>query len=302
MQHDNLNDLLSFLAVATEGSFTRAAAQRGVSQSALSYTISKLEKELGIRLLTRTTRSVSLTEAGEKLMRSIIPPLQEIQEQINALGELRDKPTGSVRVTTFDYVAEMILWPKLADFLKSYPEINVELNVDYGLIDIVKQQFDAGVREGDLIPKDMIAVRISPDTRMVVVGSKDYFKEHNIPNIPQDLMQHSCINMRLPTYGGLYAWEFAKDDQKINMRVEGRLTFNRPSLLVKAALAGYGLIHLPDIILQSYANKDDFVYVLEDWCTAIPGYHLYYPSRRQPSTAFTLLVNALRYKQDSLRT
>lgn len=299
MQHDNLNDLLSFLAVATEGNFTRAAAQLGVSQSALSYTIRKLEQRLGIRLLTRTTRSVSLTEAGEKLMRNIAPLLQEIQVQIDALGELRDKPAGNIRITTFDYVAEMILWPKIADFLQHYPDINVELNVDYGLIDIVKQQFDAGVREGDLVPKDMIAVRISADTQMVVAGAKDYFKKHKIPKIPQDLTQHNCINMRLPTYGGLYAWEFAKDDQKINMRVEGQLIFNRPSLLVKAAAEGYGLIYLPELLLNSYANKEDFSYVLEDWCISVPGYHLYYPSRRQPSPAFTLLVDALRYKRNS---
>lgn len=299
MQHDNLNDLLSFLTVATKGNFTRAAAQLGVSQSALSYIIRKLEQRLGIRLLTRTTRSVSLTEAGEKLMRNIAPLLQEIQVQIDALGELRDKPAGNIRITTFDYVAEMILWPKIAKFLQHYPDINIEVNVDYGLIDIVKQQFDAGVREGDLIPKDMIAVRISADTRMVVVGSKNYFKKHKPPITPQDLIQHSCINMRLPTYGGLYVWEFAKDDQKINMRVEGQLIFNRPNLLVKAAAEGYGLIYLPELILHSYANTDDFSPVLEDWCISVPGYHLYYPSRRQPSPAFTLLVDALRYKYNN---
>lgn len=299
MKHDNLNDLLSFIEVANEGNFTKAAAQLGVSQSALSYTIRRLEQRLGIRLLTRTTRSVSMTEAGEKLMKSIAPLLQEVQIQVDALGELRDKPAGNIRITTFDYVAEMILWPKIAKFLEDYPEINVELNVDYGLIDIVKQQFDAGVREGDLVPKDMIAIRISADTKMVVAGTKNYFKKNKPPKIPQDLMQHRCINMRLPTYGGLYTWEFAKDDQKINMRVEGQLTFNRPNLLVKSAAQGYGLIYLPELILNAYADKDDFSYVLEDWCINVPGYHLYYPSRRQTSPAFTLLVDALRYKRDS---
>lgn len=299
MKHDNLNDLLSFIEVANEGNFTKAASQLGVSQSALSYTIRRLEQKLGIRLLTRTTRSVSMTEAGEKLMKSIAPLLQEVQIQVDALGELRDKPAGNIRITTFDYVAEMILWPKIAKFLEDYPEINVELNVDYGLIDIVKQQFDAGVREGDLVPKDMIAIRISADTKMVVAGTKNYFKKNKPPKIPQDLMQHRCINMRLPTYGGLYTWEFAKDDQKINMRVEGQLTFNRPNLLVKSAAQGYGLIYLPELILNAYADKDDFSYVLEDWCINVPGYHLYYPSRRQPSPAFTLLVDALRYKRDT---
>lgn len=299
MKHDNLNDLLSFIEVANEGNFTKAAAQLGVSQSALSYTIRRLEQRLGIRLLTRTTRSVSMTEAGEKLMKSIAPLLQEVQIQVDALGELRDKPAGNIRITTFDYVAEMILWPKIAKFLEDYPEINVELNIEYGLIDIVKQQFDAGVREGDLIPKDMIAIRISADTKMVVAGAKNYFKKNKPPKTPQDLMQHRCINMRLPTYGGLYTWEFAKDDQKINMRVEGQLTFNRPNLLVKSAAQGYGLIYLPELILNAYADKDDFSYVLEDWCINVPGYHLYYPSRRQPSPAFTLLVDALRYKRDT---
>lgn len=279
MKHDNLNDLLSFIEVANEGNFTKAASQLGVSQSALSYTIRRLEQKLGIRLLTRTTRSVSMTEAGEKLMKSIAPLLQEVQIQVDALGELRDKPAGNIRITTFDYVAEMILWPKIAKFLEDYPEINVELNVDYGLIDIVKQQFDAGVREGDLVPKDMIAIRISADTKMVVAGTKNYFKKNKPPKIPQDLMQHRCINMRLPTYGGLYTWEFAKDDQKINMRVEGQLTFNRPNLLVKSAAQGYGLIYLPELILNAYADKNDFSYVLEDWCINVPGYHLYYPSR-----------------------
>ncbi|AWM80315.1 LysR family transcriptional regulator [Gammaproteobacteria bacterium ESL0073] len=299
MKHDNLNDLLSFIEVANEGNFTKAAAQLGVSQSALSYTIRRLEQKLGIRLLTRTTRSVSMTEAGQKLMKSIAPLLQEVQIQVDALGELRDKPAGNIRITTFDYVAEMILWPKIAKFLEDYPEINVELNIDYGLIDIVKQQFDAGVREGDLVPKDMIAIRISADTKMVVAGAKKYFKKNKPPKTPQDLMQHRCINMRLPTYGGLYTWEFAKDDQKINMRVEGQLTFNRPNLLVKSAAQGYGLIYLPELILNAYADKDDFNYVLEDWCINVPGYHLYYPSRRQPSPAFTLLVDALRYKRDT---
>lgn len=299
MKHDNLNDLLSFIEVANEGNFTKAAAQLGVSQSALSYIIRRLEQKLGIRLLTRTTRSVSMTEAGEKLMKSIAPLLQEVQIQVDALGELRDKPADNIRITTFDYVAEMILWPKIANFLEDYPEINVELNVDYGLIDIVKQQFDAGVREGDLVPKDMIAIRISADNKMVVAGAKNYFKKNKPPKTPQDLMQHRCINMRLPTYGGLYIWEFAKDDQKINMRVEGQLTFNRPNLLVKSAAQGYGLIYLPELILNAYADKDDFSYVLEDWCINVPGYHLYYPSRRQPSPAFTLLVDALRYKRDT---
>lgn len=296
MQRDNLNDLFSFLTVATEGNFTRAAAKLGVSQSALSYTIKALEKKLGIRLLTRTTRSVAPTEAGQRLLLNIGPHLDAIQEQLDGLNDLRDKPAGNIRLTMSDFVADTILWPKLSEFLHHYPDIKVELHIDYGLTDIVKQQFDAGIRDGEQIPKDMIAVRISPDTRMTVVGSKDYFKAHTLPTQPQELVCHSCINLRLPTYGGLYVWEFEKDGQKQNIRVEGQLTFNRTDHMLQAALDDYGLAYIPEELAKPYIEDRRLISVLDDWLPYFPGFHLYYPNRRQPSPAFTLLVNMLKYK------
>jgi DNA-binding transcriptional LysR family regulator len=296
MPRENFNDLLAFLAVARERSFTRAAAQLGVSQSALSHTIRGLEAKLGIRLLTRTTRSVSPTEAGERLLLTVAPRFEEIEAEVAALSELREKPAGTIRITTAEHAANTILWPKLAKFLPDYPDIKVEITIDYSLIDIVAERYDAGVRLGDQVAKDMIAVRIAPDLRMAVVGSPIYFSRRPQPKTPHDLIAHDCINMRLPTYGGLYAWEFKKDDHELDVRVEGQLVFNSSTPILRAALAGFGLGYVPEDLAQEHLAEGRLKRVLEDWCPAFPGYHLYYPSRRHSSPAFALLVDALRYR------
>ena len=296
MQHENFNDLLAFLAVARERSFTRAAAKLGVSQSALSHTISGLEARLGLRLLTRTTRSVSPTEAGERLLLTVGNRFEEIEAELEALSELREKPAGTIRITAIDYVADTILWPKLAKFLRDYPDIKVEITVDYGLTDIVAERYDAGVRSGEQVAKDMIAVRIGPDMRMAVVGAPSYFAQRSPPKKPQDLTDHNCINLRLPTYGGLYAWEFEKGGRELKVRVEGQLIFNGTAQMLNAALTGFGLAYVPEDLAQPHLAKDLLKRVLEDWCPTYSGYHLYYPSRRQPSAAFALLVDALRYR------
>ena len=296
MQHENFNDLLAFLTVARERSFTRTAAKLGVSQSALSHTIRGLETRLGLRLLTRTTRSVSPTEAGERLLQTVGPRFEEIEAELEALSELREKPAGTIRITAIDYVADTILWPKLAKFLREYPDIKVEITVDYGLTDIVAQRYDAGVRSGEQVAKDMIAVRIGPDMRMAVVGAPSYFAQRSPPKKPQDLTDHNCINLRLPTYGGLYAWEFEKGGRELKVRVEGQLIFNGTAQMLNAALTGFGLAYVPEDLAQPHLAKDLLKRVLEDWCPTYSGYHLYYPSRRQPSAAFALLVDALRYR------
>lgn len=296
MPRENINDFLAFLAVAREKSFTRAAAKFGVSQSALSYTIRQLETRLGIRLLTRTTRSVSPTEAGEDLLRSIGPLFEEIEARIEALNALRDKPAGTIRITTGDHAAETILWPKLVEFLRIYPDIKVELTIDYGLSDIAAERYDAGVRLGEQVAHDMIATRIGPDLRFAVVGARSYFAGHAPPKTPQDLAGHSCINLRLPTYGGLYPWELEKDGHKLNVRVEGQLIFNSIFKVLDAALAGFGLAFLPEDLARPHLEAGRLDQVLADWCPSWPGYHLYYPSRRHPSPAFSLLVDALRYR------
>ena len=296
MQRGRLDDLLAFLAVARERSFTNAAAKLGVSQSALSHTIRELEARLGVRLLTRTTRSVSPTEAGERLLHSVGPRLEEVEAELAALSELREKPTGTIRVTATDYAADTILWPKLTKFLRQYPDIKVEIIIDYGLTDIVAQRFDAGVREGEHVAKDMIAVRIGPDMRMAVVAAPSYFRNRPEPEKPQDLVGHNCINLRLQTHGGLYAWEFEKGGRKLKVRVEGQLTFNGPFQMLNAALAGCGLAYVPEDLAQPHLAKGRLKRVLEDWCAPYSGYHLYYPSRRQSSAAFTLLVDALRHR------
>jgi DNA-binding transcriptional LysR family regulator len=295
MQRANLNDLQAFLAVARERSFTRAAAKLGVSQSALSHTIRGLEARLGVRLLTRTTRSVSPTEAGERLLHTAGPRLEEIEAELEALSELREKPGGTIRITAVDYVADTVLWPKLARFLPEYPDIRVEVTIDYGLTDIVAQRYDAGVRSGEQVAKDMIAVRIGPDMRMAVVGAPSYFAERSDPRTPHDLTGHSCINLRLPTHGGLYAWEFEKDAHELKVRVEGQLVFNGTYQMLNAALAGFGLACVPEDLARPHLAKGRLKRVLEDWCPPFSGYHLYYPSRRQSSAAFALLVEALRY-------
>ena len=268
----------------------------GVSQSALSHTIRGLEERLGLRLLTRTTRSVAPTEAGERLLRTVGPRFDEIEAELAALSELRDKPAGTIRITAGEHAAETILWPALAKLLPDYPDIKVEIIVDYGLTDIVAERYDAGVRLGEQVAKDMIAVRIGPDFRMAVVGAPSYFASRPRPKTPQDLTAHNCINLRLPTYGGLYAWEFEKRGRELKVRVDGQLVFNNIALRLNAALAGLGLAYLPEDQVQAHLAEGRLIRVLADWCPPFSGYHLYYPSRRQPTPAFALLVDALRYR------
>jgi len=296
MSRENLNDVMAFLAVARERSFTRAAAKLGVSQSALSHTIRGLEARLGLRLLARTTRSVATTEAGDRLLHAVGPRFDEIDAELAAMSELRDKPAGTIRITTGEHAAQAILWPALATLLPRYPDIKVEIIVDYGLTDIVAERYDAGVRLGEQVAKDMIAVRIGPDFRMVVVGAPSYFEKRPRPKTPQDLTAHDCINIRLPTYGGIYAWEFEKRGRGLKVRVDGQLVFNNIALRENAVLAGLGLAYLPEDQVQGYIADGRLIRVLDDWCTPFAGYHLYYPSRRQASPAFALLVDALRYR------
>ena len=296
MPRENINDLLAFLAVARERSFTRAAAQLGVSQSALSHTIRGLEERLGLRLLTRTTRSVAPTEAGERLLNSVGPHFEGIETALAALSALREKPAGTIRITSGDHAAGGILWPVIAKLLPDYPDIKVEIFVDNGLTDIVAERYDAGVRLGEQVANDMIAVRIGPSLRMLVVGAPSYFAERQRPKTPQDLTAHNCINIRMPTYGGLYVWEFEKDGRELKVRVDGQLVFNSSALRLSAVLAGMGLAYLFEDQVESYLADGRLISVLTDWSPPFPGYHLYYPSRRQLSPAFALLVDALRYR------
>lgn len=296
MPQENLNDLAAFLAVARERSFTKAAAKLGVSQSALSQTIRGLEERLRLRLLTRTTRSVSPTQAGERLLRTIGPRFEEIETELVALSEMRDRPAGTIRITAGEHPAVSVLAPALARFLPENPDINVEIIVDYGLTDIVAERYDAGVRLGEQVAKDMIAVRISPEVRIAVVGSPSYFERHPPPATPQELTAHNCINMRFPTHGNLFAWEFEKDGREIRVRVEGQLVFNNIALRLEAALNGLGLAYLPEDQVRAHLAGGRLVRVLEDWCQPFPGYHLYYPNRRHASPAFALLVDALRHR------
>ncbi|NEX94308.1 LysR family transcriptional regulator [Caulobacter sp. 17J65-9] len=296
MRREALSDLAAFLAVAEERSFTRAAARLGTSQSALSHTLRRLEAELGLRLLTRTTRSVAPTEAGERLIETLRPAFDDIDARLAALSELREKPAGTVRITTGQHAARTILWPALARLLPAYPDVTVELNVDQGLRDIVAERFDAGVRLGEQVAKDMVAVRIGPDLRMVVVGAPGYLAARPAPATPHDLTRHACINLRLPTLGGLYAWEFEKDGRPLNVRVDGPLVLNDLELILEAALAGLGLAILPDDLVEPYVREGRLTVVLEDWCPPFPGYHLYYPSRRQLAPAMALVVEALRWR------
>jgi DNA-binding transcriptional LysR family regulator len=296
MQRGHLDDLVAFVAVGRERSFTRAAAKLGVSQSALSHTIRGLEARLGVRLLTRTTRSVAPTEAGERLMRTLAPRLDEIAAELKSVAELRAKPAGTIRITATEFAIDTVLVPKLAPLLRQYPDIKVEAIVDYGLTDIVAQQYDAGVRSGEQVAKDMIAVRISPDVRMAVVGAPAYFKRHGEPRTPQDLIRHNCINLRLPTHGSLYAWEFQKGSRELRVRVEGQLTFNATGQLLNAALTGCGLAYVPEGLVAAHVAKGRLRRVLAEWCPPYSGYHLFYPSRRQSSAAFALVVDALRHR------
>ena len=294
MKREDLNDMLWFLAVAEERSFTKAAAKLGTSQSTISHTIKKLEARMGLRLLTRTTRSVVPTEAGERLIRSLAPRIEEIETEIDALMEIRDKPSGYVRITLSDHALQSVVWPKLRTVLKNYPDITVELNSDNGFRNIVEEKFDAGVRLGESVDKDMIAVRIGPDWRLVAVGSQKYFATKPIPETPQDLVGHDCINHRQSHLGGLYAWEFEKDGRELRVRVEGQLTFNTSYAMIDAALEGYGIAYVPENLVESLVAAGELVQVLEDWTPFFPGYYLYYPSRRQNSPAFKVVVEALR--------
>ncbi|GGD90148.1 LysR family transcriptional regulator [Rhizobium anhuiense] len=296
MSRPAVNDLIAFLAVARAQSFTKAAGKLGVSQSALSHTIRGLEERLGLRLLTRTTRSVSPTEAGERLLVSIGPRLDEIESELAALSAFREKPAGTIRINAGEHAADAVLWPALEKLLPDYPDINVEIIVDYGLTDIVAGRYDAGVRLGEQVAKDMIAVRIGPDMRMAVVGTPAYFTTRPKPLTPQDLTDHNCINLRLPTYGGVYAWEFEKDGRELRVRVEGQLVFNNIALRLSAVLAGLGLAYMPENLVEGHLADGRLVRVLEDWCLPFSGYHLYYPSRRHTSPAFALVVDALRYR------
>ena len=296
MPNENFNDLAYFVVVARECSFTKAAAKLGLSQSAFSQTIRTLEARLGLRLLTRTTRSVAPTEAGVRLLQTIAPRLEEISSALASLNELRDKPGGTIRITAGEHPASTVLQPALARFLPRYPEIKVEVIVDYGFNDIVADGYDAGVRLGEQLAKDMIAVRIGPDMRMAVVGAPSYFARHPVPATPQDLTTHNCINIRFPTHGGLFAWDLEKDGREVNVRVEGQLIFNTGGLRLASALDGLGLAYMPEDQALPYLADGRLIRVLDDWCPSFPGYHLYYPSRRHSSPAFALLVEALRFR------
>jgi len=297
MPRDSLNDLVAFIAVAREQSFTRAAAQLGVSQSALSHSMRSLETKLGVRLLTRTTRSVSPTAAGQRLMDSLAPRLDEIWNELEAVGEMRDKPTGTVRISATDYAISYVLWPKLKELLRQFPDINIELSNEYALTDIAANRFDAGVRLGDQITNGMISVRIGPDIKFLVVGSPSYFEKSGTPKTPEELINHKCINLRLSTHGGLYAWEFLKNGRELKVKVEGQLVFNDVFQIIQAASEGFGLAHVPEDMADEYISKGLLVSVLSEFCPQWDGHHLYYPSRRQSSKALTLVVDALRYRK-----
>lgn len=294
MLRDNVNDLLFFLVVARERSFTRAAAQLGVSQSALSHTVKQLEERIGVRLLTRTTRSVTPTPAGERLLEKMTPRFQEIEEELTAVTEMGEKPAGIVRLTAIDYAVDTFIWPKLAKVLHEYPDIQIEIVVDYGLTDIVSDRFDAGIRLGQTVQQGMIAVRIAPDQAFAVVGSPSYFEGRDKPVVPDDLTAHKCVNLRLPTHGGNYAWEFEKGTQEVRVRVEGQMTFNGINQILAACLDGFGLGYMPEALAETYINDGRLIRVLEDWTPPWTGYHLYYPSRKPPSRAFSIILDALR--------
>jgi DNA-binding transcriptional LysR family regulator len=296
MQREEMADLTVFLVVAEERSFTRAAAKLGMTQSALSQLMRRLEKRLGLRLLTRTTRSVAPTEAGERLLQTLAPALANLDASLAALSELRDKPAGTIRITSVEHAAKTIIWPALKKLLPDYPDIKVEISLDYGLVDIVAERYDAGVRLGEQVAQDMIAVRIAPDMPMAIVGTAEYLATHLPPAVPQDLMQHRCINLRVPTSGGLTTWAFEKDGRTLKVRTDGPLIFNTLDLILEAAAGGFGLAYLPMDQIQPYLESGRLVRVLGNWSTKLSGYHLYYPSRRQPTSAFALLVETLRYR------
>jgi len=295
MPKENLNDLQAFVAVAQARSFTRAAAQLGVSRSALSHAMLALEARLDVRLLTRTTRSVSPTEAGARLLSVLSPRLSEIQQELESLTAMRDKPAGTVRITAHDHAIVTALWPRLLPLLRQYPDVQIEFSVDYAMTDIAAHQFDAGVRVGNRVDKDMIAVRIAPDLRMAVAASPGYLAGRSLPVTPQDLTGHRCVNLRLPTHGGLYAWDFERDGRALSVRVSGQTVFNNTFLMLQAALDGMGLAYVPYDLVQPHIEAGRLAPVLQDWWPVFPGYHLYYANRRQLSPALALVIEALRY-------
>jgi LysR family transcriptional regulator, regulator of peptidoglycan recycling len=295
MKRDEMADLTAFVVVAEERSFTKAAAKLGMSQSSLSQIVRRVETRLGLRLLTRTTRSVAPTEAGERLLRTMVPALNELDASLAALSSQQDKPAGTVRITSVEHAAKTVIWPALKKLLPNYPEITVEISLDYDLVDIVAERFDAGVRLGEQVDKDMIAVRIAPDMPMSVVGAPSYFANHPAPKTPQTLVQHACLSLRLPTSGGLYAWPFKKGSRELNVHVQGPLVFNTIDLILDAAINGFGLAYLPTDLVEQHIKDGRLIGVLDDWCRRLSGYHLYYPNRKPPA-AFALLVEALRYK------
>ena len=292
----DLNSLSAFIVVAREKSFTRAAARLGVTQSALSHNMRALEERIGVRLLARTTRGASPTEAGERLLSRLAPHYEGIESELAAISELREKPSGTIRITTHDHAASTILWPKLSKLLPEYPGIRLEINIGYGFIDIVAERFDAGVRIGDQIAKDMIAVRISPDFRMAVAAAPRYFEGREVPKTPQDLTSHNCGNLRMATHGELYAWEFVQDGRELKVQVPGQIIFNTSTQLLNAALEGYALTYAPEDVIQPHVEAGRLIRVLEAWSPTFPGYHLYYPSRRQSLPAFALVVEALKLR------
>lgn len=296
MARENINDILVFLAVARERSFTRAAAKLGMTQSALSHIIRGLEERLGVRLLTRTTRSVSPTDAGERLLQNVGPRLEEIEAEIAAVSDLGDKPAGTIRITAIDHVVDSVLWPRIAPLLPQYPDLHVEISSDYRLVDIAAERYDIGVRWGDQVEKDMIAVRLSPDVKMMIVGAPAYFAHRPVPNSVQDLMKHNCISLRLASSGGLYAWELRHEGQELDVRVRGQLIFNSAYQILNAALQGCGLAFIPEDLADAHVRAGRLVSVMEDWCPTFPGLHAYYPSRRQNSRALALVIDAIRWR------
>jgi DNA-binding transcriptional LysR family regulator len=296
MARDNINDILVFLAVARERSFTRAAAKLGMTQSALSHTVRTLEARLGVRLLTRTTRSVSPTEAGERLLQNVAPRLEEIEAEIAAVSDLGDKPAGTVRITAIDHVIDQVLWPRIAPLLPQYPDLRVEFSADYRIVDIAAERYDIGVRHGDQVDKDMIAVRLTPDVQMRIVASAGYFAHRPLPASLTDLMKHNCINLRLASSGGIYAWELRHDGQDVEARVRGQAVFSSAGHILRAALDGAGVGFLPDELVADDVAAGRLVSVMADWCPLWPGLHAYYPSRRHSSRALALVIDAIRYK------
>jgi DNA-binding transcriptional LysR family regulator len=294
MPRENLHDLIAFVAVARERSFTKAAAQLGISQSTLSHKMRTLEERMGLRLLTRTTRSVSTTDAGERLLQSLGPHFEQIDAEVEAVVDLREKPSGIIRITATDYAANTVIWPKIAKVLPQYPDIKVELSIDYALRDIVADRFDIGVRSGDQVAKGMIAVRIAPPFRMAIVGSPTYLGKHPPVESPEGLLQHDCINLRLPTHGGLLPWELKRKAKEVQVRVEGQVTVTNAYQMIEAALAGFGLGYVPEDLAQPFVDKQRLGWVLRDWWPTYPGLHAYYPSRRHTSRALQVVIDALR--------